>query len=127
MSGLNYLKLGSTLSNICNTTQLGNATKCHHTFKNFWGEPCRCIIDFYDITKGVKIVLNSDTNKQRMLDLLQIKLLLMLYLLFCELFPISIFILYQQKVQEDILECLVQIVGHLLDRDYLRVRNDVFF
>ena len=40
MSGLNYLKLGSTLSNICNTTQLDNATKCHHTFKNFWGEPC---------------------------------------------------------------------------------------
>ena len=26
MSGLNYLKLGSTLSNICNTTQLDNAT-----------------------------------------------------------------------------------------------------
>ena len=39
MSGLNYLKLGSTLSNICNTTQLDNATKCHHAFKNFWGEP----------------------------------------------------------------------------------------
>ena len=39
--GLNYLKLGSTLSNIkfCNTTQLDNATKCHHTFKNFCGEP----------------------------------------------------------------------------------------
>ena len=41
MSGLNYLKLGSTLSNICNTTQLGNTTKCHYAFKNFWGEPCR--------------------------------------------------------------------------------------
>ena len=40
MSGLNYKKLGSTLSNICNTTQLDNATKCHYTFKNFWGEPC---------------------------------------------------------------------------------------
>ena len=40
MAGLNYLKLGSTLSNICNTTQLDNATKCHHAFKNFWGEPC---------------------------------------------------------------------------------------
>ena len=40
MSGLNYLKLGSTLSNICNTTQLDNATKCRHAFKNFWGEPC---------------------------------------------------------------------------------------
>ena len=26
MSGLNYLKLGRTLSNICNTTQLDNAT-----------------------------------------------------------------------------------------------------
>ena len=39
MSGLNYLKLGSTLSNICNTTQLDKATKCHHAFKNFWGEP----------------------------------------------------------------------------------------
>ena len=39
MSGLNYLKLSSTLSNICNTTQLDDATKCHHAFKNFWGEP----------------------------------------------------------------------------------------
>ena len=39
MSGLNYLKLGSTLSNICNTTQLDDATKCHYAFKNFWGEP----------------------------------------------------------------------------------------
>ena len=39
MSGLNYLKLGSTLSNICNTTQLDDATKCHHAFKNFCGEP----------------------------------------------------------------------------------------
>ena len=39
MSGLNYLKLGSTLCNICNTTQLDNATKCHYAFKNFWGEP----------------------------------------------------------------------------------------
>ena len=40
MSGLNYMKLGSTLSNICNTTQLDDATKCHYAFKNFWGEPC---------------------------------------------------------------------------------------
>ena len=40
MSGLNYKKLGSTLSNICNTTQLDNATICHYAFKNFWGEPC---------------------------------------------------------------------------------------
>ena len=40
MSGLNYKKLGSTLSNICNTTQLYDATKCHYAFKNFWGEPC---------------------------------------------------------------------------------------
>ena len=40
MPGLNYLKLGSTLSNICNTTQLDDATKCHYAFKNFWGEPC---------------------------------------------------------------------------------------
>ena len=39
MSGLNYKKLGSTLSNICNTTQLDDATKCHYAFKNFWGEP----------------------------------------------------------------------------------------
>ena len=39
MSGLNYKKLDSTLSNICNTTQLDDATKCHHAFKNFWGEP----------------------------------------------------------------------------------------
>ena len=40
MSGLNYLKLGSTLSNVCNTTQLDDATKCHYALKNFWGEPC---------------------------------------------------------------------------------------
>ena len=39
MSGLNYKKLGSTLSNICNTTQLDNTTKCHYAFKKFWGEP----------------------------------------------------------------------------------------
>ena len=38
MSGLNYEKLGSTLSNICNTTQF-DATKCHYGLKNFWGEP----------------------------------------------------------------------------------------
>ena len=44
MSGLNYLKLGSTLSNICNTAQLDNATKCHHAFKNFWGESCITIL-----------------------------------------------------------------------------------
>ena len=42
MSGLNYLKLGSTLSNICYSTQLDDATKCHYAFKNFWGEPCAC-------------------------------------------------------------------------------------
>ena len=40
MSGFNYLKLGSTLNNICNTTQLDDPTKCHYAFKNFWGEPC---------------------------------------------------------------------------------------
>ena len=39
MSGLNYKKLGSTLNNICNITQLDDATKCHYAFKNFWGEP----------------------------------------------------------------------------------------
>ena len=39
MSGLNYKKLGSTLSNICSTTQLDDATECHYAFKNFWGEP----------------------------------------------------------------------------------------
>ena len=39
MSGLKYLKLGSTLSNICNTTELDDATKCHYAFKYFWGEP----------------------------------------------------------------------------------------
>ena len=39
MSGLNYMKLGSTLSNICNTTQLDDATKYHYAFKNFWGKP----------------------------------------------------------------------------------------
>ena len=44
MSGLNYRKLGSTLSNICNTTQLDEATKCHYAFKNFWGEPCIYIV-----------------------------------------------------------------------------------
>ena len=37
MSG--YKKLSSTLSNICNTTQLDDSTKCHYAFKNFWGEP----------------------------------------------------------------------------------------
>ena len=40
MSGLNYKTLGSTLSNICNTTKLDDATKCHYAFKNFWAEPC---------------------------------------------------------------------------------------
>ena len=40
MSGLNYLKLGSTLSNICNSTQLDNSTKFLYAFKNFIGEPC---------------------------------------------------------------------------------------
>ena len=34
----------STLSNICNTTKLDNATKCHYAFKNFWGEPSREIL-----------------------------------------------------------------------------------
>ena len=44
MSGLNYMKLGSTLNNICNTTQLDDTTKCHYAFKNFWGEPfCQSI------------------------------------------------------------------------------------
>ena len=50
MSGLNYKKLGSTLSNICNTTQLDDVTKCHYAFKNFWGEPCAHIIDFTKLT-----------------------------------------------------------------------------
>ena len=45
MSGLNYFKLGSTMSNICNSTQLDDATKCHHAFKNFWGEPCRSNVE----------------------------------------------------------------------------------
>ena len=40
MSGLNHVKLGSTLSNICNTTQLDDASKCHYAFRYFWGEPC---------------------------------------------------------------------------------------
>ena len=44
MSDLNYLKLDSTFSNICNTIQLDNATKCHYAFKNFWGEPCSNVI-----------------------------------------------------------------------------------
>ena len=39
MSGLNYMKLDSTSSNICNTTQLVDATECHYTFKHFWGNP----------------------------------------------------------------------------------------
>ena len=52
MSGLNYLKLGSTLSNICNTTQLDDATKCQYAFKNFWGEPC---IDAHDGSKQVPV------------------------------------------------------------------------
>ena len=44
MSGLNYKKLGSTLSNICNTTQLDDATKYHYAFKDFWGEPCNKVL-----------------------------------------------------------------------------------
>ena len=59
MSGLNYLKLGSTLSNICNTTQLDNATKCHHAFKNFWGEPCDSICPMIELIRdlmGIYIV-----------------------------------------------------------------------
>ena len=44
MPGLNYLKLGSTLSNICNTTQLDEATKCRYAFKTFWGEPCAATV-----------------------------------------------------------------------------------
>ena len=52
MSGLNYLKLGSTLSNICNTTQLDNATECHHAFKNFWGEPCTTFCEYADTYKN---------------------------------------------------------------------------
>ena len=39
MSGLNCMKLRSTLSNICDTTQLDDATKYHYAFKNFRGEP----------------------------------------------------------------------------------------
>ena len=39
MSGLNYMKLGNTLSNICIATQLDDATKCHYALKNSWGEP----------------------------------------------------------------------------------------
>ena len=39
MSGLNCMKLGSTLSNNYNSIQFDDATKCHYAFKNFWGEP----------------------------------------------------------------------------------------
>ena len=39
MSCLNYMKLDTTFSNIYNTTQPDDATKCHYAFKNFWGEP----------------------------------------------------------------------------------------
>ena len=39
MSSLNYMKSGSTLRNVCNTTQLDDATKCYYAFKKFWEEP----------------------------------------------------------------------------------------
>ena len=39
MSGLNCMTFSSTLNNNCNATQLDKATKCHHAFKNFWGDP----------------------------------------------------------------------------------------
>ena len=51
MSGLNYKKLGRTLSNICNTTQLEHATKCHYVFKNFWREPCMRNNTDFDVLK----------------------------------------------------------------------------
>ena len=40
MSGLNYVKLSSTVNNCCNTILLDGATKCHYDFKNFRGESC---------------------------------------------------------------------------------------
>ena len=58
MSGLNYKKLGSTLSNICITTQLDDATKCHYAFKNFWGEP------WYHMTNQIaSTCLFTDSSK----------------------------------------------------------------
>ena len=66
MSGLNYKKLGSTLSNICNTTQLDNATKCHYAFKNFWGEPW----DIYSHKQGhLTKMKNSKVHNSSSFDL----------------------------------------------------------
>ena len=59
MSGLNYLKLGSTLSNICNSTQLDDATKCHYAFKNFWGEPLKRI----DVINFISVKLYDTERK----------------------------------------------------------------
>ena len=59
MSGLNYLKLGSTLSNICYSTQLDDATKCHYAFKNFWGEPWKRI----DVINFISVKLYDTERK----------------------------------------------------------------
>ena len=67
MSGLNYKKLGSTFSNICNTTQLDDATKCHYAFKNFWGEPCSVCGVTEIINNKFHNRINNLVNTQRKL------------------------------------------------------------
>ena len=73
MSGLNYLKLGSTLRNNCNSTQLDDATKCHNAFKNFWGELWRpsgslyqilnCCLKTFSVWKSLKSVVRERVKK----------------------------------------------------------------
>ena len=59
MSGLDYLKLGSTLSNICNTTQLDSATKCHYALKNFWENPAAVQVFWKTLWKMEKVLVTS--------------------------------------------------------------------
>ena len=61
MSGLNYKKLGSTSSNICNITQLDNATKCHYAFKNFWGEPWNCLKNSISLPWQPEFLMESNS------------------------------------------------------------------
>ena len=63
MSGLNYKKLGSTLSNICNTTQLDDATLMPLRLQKFLGRTLWGLLALY---KHTEILGNSSlkvTNK----------------------------------------------------------------
>ena len=61
MSGLNYMTLGSTLSNIFNTTQLDHTIKCHYAFKNFWGEPCIYLNKSWTLHHTILSINDHDT------------------------------------------------------------------